>query len=53
MLVYFGAQSTEIRGKQMDERFTGRNGDVTVVYPIGGAVAGILGPGLLRFGKCR
>lgn len=53
LLLYFGMQSTESWGEKLAEQITGRYSDETMAYLIGGAVAGVVGLGLLLFGKRR
>ena len=52
-LLYFGWQSTEALSERVVEGITGRYSDRTMHYLIGGAVAAIVGLGLLAFGKRR
>lgn len=53
ILLYFGYQSTETVGEKLIEGFTGRYSDGTIAYLTGGAVAGVLGIGLLLSVKRR
>ena len=53
LLLYFGFQATDSVSEKLVEGFTGRYSDETMAYLIGGAVAGVLGLGLLLFGKRR
>ncbi len=49
--LYFGYTSTDSIGEQVVEGVTGRYSDSTMWYLIGGAVAAVVGLGLLIFGK--
>lgn len=53
ILLYFGWQSTESMGEKLIEGVTGRYSDGTMGYLIGGAVAAIVGIGLMLSGKRR
>lgn len=53
ILLYFGWQSTEALSEKVVEGLTGRYSDTTMGYLIGGAASGVLGLGLLVFGKRR
>lgn len=53
ILLYFGLQSTDTVSEKLVEGFTGRYSDGTMAYLVGGAVSGVLGLGLLLFGKRR
>ena len=53
ILLYFGLQSTETFSEKVVEGFTGRYSDGTMAYLIGGAASGVIGLGLLVFGKRR
>lgn len=49
--LYFGFTATDSIGEQVVEGVTGRYTDSTMGYLIGGAVAAVVGLGLLLFGK--
>lgn len=49
--LYFGFSATESVGERVVEGVTGRYSDGTMWYLIGGAVAAVVGLGLLLFGK--
>ena len=53
VLLYFGLNATDAPLEQARESITGDYSDRTMLYLIGGAVAGIAGLGLLFFGSKR
>lgn len=51
ILLYFGFNATESVGERVVEGVTGKYTDQTMWYLLGGGAAGVIGLGLLLFGK--